>query len=166
MIEKRKHFTDIPLEDSDDEWCALLMLLANLLAYLLVLGFVIVVIFLVLKISAYFIDLPSGEGEDDDEATETDPLLLQHKTASLFAYGTYVAPAPAGASCSRSNEVDDDGSQNDVRLCVICYDEEQNSFFVPCGHSATCLVCARRIYNEENKVCPVCRRVIGRVRKL
>ncbi|CAL1380779.1 unnamed protein product [Linum trigynum] len=154
---------DIPLEDSD-EWCALLILLANLLAYLLVLGFVIVVIFLVLKISAHFIDLPSGEGEDDDEATETDPLLLQQKTASLFAYGTYVA---AGASCSRSNEVDDDdGPQNDVRLCVICYDEEQNSFFVPCGHSATCLVCARRIYNEENKVCPVCRRVIGRVRKL
>ncbi|KAJ6419802.1 hypothetical protein OIU84_029845 [Salix udensis] len=54
----------------------------------------------------------------------------------------------------------------DRTVCVICYDEERNCFYVPCGHCATCYVCAQRIFNSENKVCPVCRRFIGKIRKL
>ncbi|OMP01874.1 Zinc finger, RING-type [Corchorus olitorius] len=63
-------------------------------------------------------------------------------------------------SCSSSEEL------YDGRMCVICYDEQRNCFLVPCGHCATCYDCAQRIYEGENKVCPVCRRVIGKVRRL
>ncbi|CAN1191413.1 E3 ubiquitin-protein ligase APD1 [Linum perenne] len=117
-------------------------------------------IFLVLKISSHFANMAEEEAVGD--AVETDPLLLQQKAMALYAY--------YGACSSSSNHdhhvcLDSDDEEANARLCVICYDEEQNSFFVPCGHSATCIACARRIYNEGNKVCPVCRKAIGRVKK-
>ncbi|XP_048597482.1 E3 ubiquitin-protein ligase APD1-like [Brassica napus] len=51
-------------------------------------------------------------------------------------------------------------------LCVICFEERRNCFFVPCGHSATCRGCAEKIMSEENKVCPICRRVIRKAKRL
>lgn len=51
-------------------------------------------------------------------------------------------------------------------LCVICFEERRNCFFVPCGHSATCRGCAQKILSEESKVCPICRRVIRKSKRL
>ncbi|CAN0917977.1 E3 ubiquitin-protein ligase APD1 [Linum grandiflorum] len=156
------------------EWSALLVLLANLLTYLMVLGVIIIMIILVLKISSHFVNM-TDEEEAADASTEIDPLLLQQKTAALHAYyGTYgdaheESVAAAGSSSTSNGAgagATHDDEEGQVKLCVICYDEERNSFFVPCGHSVTCLACAQRIFNEENKVCPVCRRPIRRLRKL
>jgi len=64
------------------------------------------------------------------------------------------------ASFSSSDDVDYS------TLCVICFEERRNCFFVPCGHSATCRGCAQRILSEESKVCPICRRVIRKSKRL
>jgi len=38
------------------------------------------------------------------------------------------------------------------RLCVICFEEQKNAIFVPCGHVATCMSCAKQMI-----YCPICR---------
>ncbi|KAJ6675895.1 hypothetical protein OIU85_011988 [Salix viminalis] len=62
-----------------------------------------------------------------------------------------------GSSCSSSEDL------YDAKLCVICYDDQRNCFFVPCGHCATCYDCAQRIMEEDNKMCPICRRLIHKM---
>ncbi|GMI78485.1 ABERRANT POLLEN DEVELOPMENT 1 [Hibiscus trionum] len=54
----------------------------------------------------------------------------------------------------------------DEKVCIICYDDERSCFFVPCGHCATCYDCAQRVMEENNKMCPICRKPIQEVRKL
>ncbi|CAA0832820.1 RING/U-box superfamily protein [Striga hermonthica] len=57
--------------------------------------------------------------------------------------------------CSSSSEDLYDG-----KICVICYDDQRNCFFIPCGHCVTCHKCAHRIVKEESKSCPICRGII------
>ncbi|KAE8714391.1 RING/U-box superfamily protein isoform 3 [Hibiscus syriacus] len=66
-----------------------------------------------------------------------------------------------GTGSSRNSSVD----LNDAKLCIICYDDERNCFFIPCGHSATCFECAKRVMEEDNKMCPICRKLIRKAKK-
>ena len=69
--------------------------------------------------------------------TETEPLM--HAEPNHLSYGTNEEiDEESGASSSSSEELYDE------KLCVVCYDEQRNSFFVPCGHCATCYDCAER----------------------
>ena len=43
--------------------------------------------------------------------------------------------------------------------CTICMDRMINSAFIPCGHQAACVGCARRL----NNTCPICREPIADV---
>ena len=43
-------------------------------------------------------------------------------------------------------------SEDQLRTCKICYEEEMNTVLVKCGHIVACHLCAR-----ELKECPVCR---------
>ncbi|XP_016741409.1 E3 ubiquitin-protein ligase APD1 isoform X2 [Gossypium hirsutum] len=101
-------------------------------------------------------------GREISWRTETDPILPE-KSVRL-TYGTTAEDdnddAETGSSSSSSEDL------YDAKLCVICYDDQRNCFFVPCGHCATCYDCAQRIMEEENKVCPICRRLIHKVRRL
>lgn len=81
-------------------------------------------------------EAPPSVGEVNERA----PILTPSKQAS---YGT-----------NEEDDVDDsEGSSSsseelyDAKLCVICYDEQRNCFFVPCGHCATCYDCAQRSQN-------------------
>ena len=38
--------------------------------------------------------------------------------------------------------------------CCICWDQNRNSAFVPCGHMVSCSMCAHHIVG---KTCPICR---------
>ncbi|EEE65460.1 hypothetical protein OsJ_20838 [Oryza sativa Japonica Group] len=51
-------------------------------------------------------------------------------------------------------------------VCKICYDAPRSCFFIPCGHGFACFTCARRIAEDKNQACPICRRLIHRVRRL
>jgi baculoviral IAP repeat-containing protein 7/8 len=50
---------------------------------------------------------------------------------------------------------------DDSKLCKICYEEEHNTVFIPCGHVA-CAKCA--LSTTDN--CPMCRRTIQNVIRL
>lgn len=52
-------------------------------------------------------------------------------------------------------------SEEQSRLCQICYSVDANAAFYDCGHVVACANCARRV-----DVCPVCRRRIRDVLKL
>lgn len=62
---------------------------------------------------------------------------LWPEKAEPITYGTCENDVETG-SCSSGEDL------YDSRICVICYDEQRNCFFVPCGHCATCYECALR----------------------
>ncbi|XWS29745.1 hypothetical protein CRYUN_Cryun24cG0056900 [Craigia yunnanensis] len=141
------------------EWCYALNFFARLVAYVAVLAVMVLIILMILKYVTDFNDESSGAQEDVRAAIDSETNPLCSEKVIPLTYGTYEEDVETG-SCSSGEDL------YDGRICVICYDERRNCFFVPCGHCATCYDCAQRIYDGENKVCPVCRRVIGKVRKL
>ncbi|KAM3252690.1 E3 ubiquitin-protein ligase APD2-like [Capsicum annuum] len=99
---------------------------------------------------------------DDTTRRETDSLIS--KASASLTYGTCDEDdLESGNYCSRSSSSDDLYDEN---ICIVCYDEKRNCFFIPCGHCATCYSCAKRITEEENKNCPICRQPIRRVRRV
>ncbi|KAK3019995.1 hypothetical protein RJ639_003343, partial [Escallonia herrerae] len=114
------------------------------------------------------------------QATSTETNWLLPKDPISRRYGTCEEDLESG-KCSGSSEELYDG-----RICIICYEEQRNCFFIPCGHCATCYVCAqrsmlvgssyvtkilstndlteitglRRIMDGDSKTCPVCRRLV------
>lgn len=97
-------------------------------------------------------------------ASETTPILRDYNQWRS-TYGTSKADNDDDDTDSSSS---DSSSEDlyDAKLCVICYDDQRNCFFVPCGHCATCYNCAQRIMSEDSKMCPICRRLIHKVRRL
>lgn len=71
------------------------------------------------------------------EITETEPLT--RVLPNPMTYGTNKTHEEDSDACSSSSE-----ELYDEKLCIICYDEQRNCFFVPCGHCATCYDCAQR----------------------
>ncbi|KAJ4701670.1 RING/U-box superfamily protein isoform 2 [Melia azedarach] len=141
-----------------DGWYIELSFMARVITYIAILGFIIVLIFLVLK----YLGACDGESDLMDtaarEASETDPIIPEKPVQ--FTYGTPNEEDDSGSSSSSSEDL------YDAKLCVICYDDQRNCFFVPCGHCATCYDCAKRIMEEDSKMCPICRRLIHKVRRL
>lgn len=60
-------------------------------------------------------------------------------------------PAPVQKTAANAEE---ENNVDDSKLCKICYAEERNVVFVPCGHVVACAKCAL----STNK-CPMCRRI-------
>ncbi|KAK3032887.1 hypothetical protein RJ639_034935, partial [Escallonia herrerae] len=88
------------------------------------------------------------------QATSTETNWLLPKDAISRRYGACEEDLESG-KCSGSPE-----ELYDEKICIICYDEQRNCFFIPCGHCATCYVCAQRIMDGDSKTCPVCRRLV------
>ncbi|KAJ1375551.1 Zinc finger, RING-type [Sesbania bispinosa] len=146
-------------------------LVARVLTYVLLLGFIMIVVYLILK----FLGISDG----DDQIQNTNVRVDTYRSSNVIATQTETEPLMQVESNSLSYgtiKEDDDGESEaysssseelyDEKLCVICYDEQRNSFFVPCGHCATCYDCAQRISEGESKVCPICRRLVHKVRRL
>lgn len=145
-----------------DDWYLELSFMARILSYIVILGSVMVAIYLMLK------SLGACDSETEtpiepttvQEVTETHPLLPEKPIGCTYGTAGHEEDEESGGSSSSSEDLYDD------KLCVICYDDQRNCFFVPCGHCATCYDCALRIMNEESKVCPICRRLVHKVRRL
>ncbi|XP_004292747.1 PREDICTED: uncharacterized protein LOC101292282 isoform X1 [Fragaria vesca subsp. vesca] len=140
-------------------WYIELSFVARVITYIGILGFIVVMIFLILKyLGACDVESSTVVEHSRQEISETYPIVPPKTVPQT--YGTNEEDDDSGASSSSSEELYDE------KLCVICYDEQRNCFFVPCGHCATCYDCAQRIMDGESKVCPICRRLIHKVRRL
>lgn len=87
----------------------------------------------------------AAEVEQESETIrETNRLLPNLKDSNSDTYGTMEADdLESGNSSSSSDEL------YDGKICIICYDQHRNCFFVPCGHSAACYGCAQRYHTFE-----------------
>lgn len=71
--------------------------------------------------------------------SETDPLVSTKEVPCLYGAMEEEEEEDSEMGLNRgSNDL------YDGKICVICYDERRNCFFVPCGHCATCYACAQR----------------------
>lgn len=61
-------------------------------------------------------------------------------------------PAPAPPA-EKVNSEKEENPIEDTKLCKICYNEERNVCFVPCGHVVACAKCSL-----STDKCPMCRR--------
>ncbi|KAA8537817.1 hypothetical protein F0562_027603 [Nyssa sinensis] len=139
-------------------WYIELSFVARVLTYVTILGFVVIFILLLMKYLGACDTESTYVGEPSvREITETDPLMREKPFR--LPYGTGEEDQESGSSSSSEDLYDG-------KICVICYDEPRNCFFVPCGHCATCYDCAQRIMDGENKMCPICRRLIHKVLNL
>ncbi|CAK9174376.1 unnamed protein product, partial [Ilex paraguariensis] len=123
-------------------WYIEISFAARILTYITILGFFVIIIYLMLK----YLGACDSERQVEEfpairEITETYPLMPE-KTYGL-PYGT---GEEEGESVTSSSSED----LYDGKICVICYDMLRNCFFVPCGHCATCCDCAQRyiLYNN------------------
>ncbi|KAL3646355.1 hypothetical protein CASFOL_011535 [Castilleja foliolosa] len=98
-----------------------------------------------------------GESARPNERTRL--LMSKGQDVVVTIYGTN----ENGSESDNSTSSDD---WYDGKICVICYDEPRNCFFIPCGHCVACINCVHKIKNEECKSCPICRGIIDKVRKL
>ncbi|PON54233.1 Cytochrome P450, E-class, group I [Parasponia andersonii] len=140
-----------------DGWYLEISFVARVITYIAVLGFITIFIFIFLK---YF-----GACDGDEigtpveyntvhEITETHPIMPEKPIRCTYGTADQEEDDDSDAYSSSSEEL------YDAKLCVICYDDQRNCFYVPCGHCATCYDCAQRIMDGESKVCPICRRLI------
>ncbi|XP_030498963.1 E3 ubiquitin-protein ligase APD2 isoform X1 [Cannabis sativa] len=144
-------------------WYLELSFVARVITYIAILGFITIFILLILKYlgscDGDVSERPAIYNTAVDEVAETRPMLSEKPIRCT--YGTVEHEEDESeASSSTSEEL------YDAKLCVICYDDQRNCFFVPCGHCATCYDCAQRIMDGESKVCPICRRLVHKVRRL
>lgn len=49
--------------------------------------------------------------------------------------------------------------------CIICFTDDYNSAFVPCGHMCLCYSCAEE-HLKKDKSCPICRQSVTSILKL
>lgn len=105
-------------------------------------GFIIIIVFLLLK----YLGACDAENTVVEtpvrQVSETEPLVPEKSIR--FTYGTNEEDDGEGSSTCSSEDL------YDAKLCVICYDDQRNCFFIPCGHCATCYDCAQRYISEKD----------------
>ncbi|KAL3526844.1 hypothetical protein ACH5RR_011500 [Cinchona calisaya] len=141
-------------DDEHDEWSTVLAFASRVVIYVAIIALLVMIVALIVKLLGNLVGDDTGNQLSGAQAaTETNRLLA--KEVVQFTYGTCEEDVESG-KCSNIPSED----LYDGKICVICYDQQRNCFFIPCGHCATCYICAQRITYEENKNCPVCRRYI------
>ncbi|WOH05374.1 hypothetical protein DCAR_0624790 [Daucus carota subsp. sativus] len=129
------------------------------MVYVTLMVVIMVMIMLIMK----FMKVYDQEADSVVASSSETDRLLPKETMSYLDYGTCCEQDSVLKNYSSSSSED----LYDENICIICYDNSRNCFFVPCGHCATCCACAKRIVDDgENKNCPICRRLIQKVRKL
>lgn len=82
-------------------------------------------------------------------------IYTQHRTGNVYD-GNWCEGKKSGTGVMYYKV-----SEEDTKLCRICYANEANAAFYDCGHVLVCVGCARRVED-----CPICRRRIRDVVKL
>uniref|UniRef100_A0A0E0E017 RING-type domain-containing protein n=1 Tax=Oryza meridionalis TaxID=40149 RepID=A0A0E0E017_9ORYZ len=130
---------------------------SQLASYFVIICVIVAVFYCFLKQLAEFSDTDQQTVRGQDARNnETEPILPRKRV--VFSYGATEEQPESSMLPS-----EDTCSEN---VCKICYDGPRSCFFIPCGHGFACFTCARRIAEDKNQACPICRRLIHRVRRL
>ena len=91
-------------------------------------------------------------------------LVNNNNTLSNF-FRVYVEPLKGYINTLR-NQITRLKTENEnlKRTCVICYDNDSQYIFVPCGHFCICTGCNNRLNNMNMNNCPMCQTSGTRVR--
>ncbi|KAH7660776.1 putative E3 ubiquitin ligase protein [Dioscorea alata] len=145
-------FTTPSNEDHNEELELVLAFTGRIITYFFLLGLIMAIIWIIIE------QLQSCQPTEraQEEVMENEPILATKEVTCN--YGTSEDP-----ETSLSGSFTD---TYDEKICILCYEQNKACFFTPCGHSISCFSCAQRIMKEENKICPVCRRLIQKIRKL
>lgn len=95
----------------------------------------LMVIALIVKLMWSCDEEEAGAGGEAARATENSRLLSKEE-AVFTSYGTSGEDLESGSSSSCEDLYDG-------TICVICYDDQRNCFFIPCGHCVACHACAQ-----------------------
>lgn len=87
------------------------------------------------------------KGEDFINKIIAKPTEHREEPKSQEVVSGSVKSSGSAYDCSSSSL-----EKNESRLCKICFTEERNICFVPCGHVVACPKCALSV-----QICPVCR---------
>lgn len=105
----------------------------------------VLITFLALKVLGEWRERSFNEDEG-----EINPLMHRsdyHKTVTIN-YGAFEKDLESQTNCNGDGSDDCTSSKcttlYDAKICIVCYDQPRNCFFVPCGHCATCFSCAQR----------------------
>jgi len=60
---------------------------------------------------------------------------------------------------TRASQLDRSGTR-----CTVCLDKARDVLLQPCGHVATCHLCANRLMTADG-LCPICREIITGIQK-
>ena len=116
-------------------------------------GVLTIVILLVFKIFAYL--LVNGHSQQNVDITTGRSPLLPNKdddTASLGSSYDSVShdEEDIEGKLDVSSKLLNEGEADTLRrLCAVCCDAQRDSFFLPCGHCATCFTCGTRCMIHE-----------------
>ncbi|VVD05437.1 putative inhibitor of apoptosis isoform X2 [Leptidea sinapis] len=95
-----------------------------------------------------YVQLVKGREYIQKVVSETSTTTNSNETKEKDAAAEPVPP-PMNVNTS----AEDDEKVEDTKLCKICFAEERNVCFVPCGHVVACAKCAL-----STDKCPMCRR--------
>ena len=87
-----------------------------------------------------FIDLSRGVSDDTNKLQLTPVVQQQQQQQQNIP----------SADNSKKRKRED----SEARLCIVCFENEINTIFMPCMHSACCNVCAAKIMASTNVNCP------------
>jgi len=114
------------------------------------------------KVKCFYCDGGLRDWEPDDEPWVQHARWFDKCDYVLTVKGAeYVQQAVSDRCLEKESKIvtndeqpnNDTDPKNESKLCKICFGEQANVCFVPCGHIVLCAKCAFSI----NKTCPMCR---------
>ncbi|KAL9241594.1 hypothetical protein vseg_015688 [Gypsophila vaccaria] len=137
----------------DEDICFMFAFLVHLIVYFAILALLVMITVLIFKYIGEWSEMNVVQEIIQRGHHENIPLMHQYNNnnalkfkGKILNYGTCEQDVGHG-NCSPSST-----STNKVynaRICTICYDELRDCFFVPCGHCATCHLCALRYVSVD-----------------
>ncbi|XP_072932741.1 death-associated inhibitor of apoptosis 1-like isoform X2 [Epargyreus clarus] len=93
------------------------------------------------------------KGRDYVQKVISDACVIRAPQESNNDQPAAATSSPVASSTVTSESEEKENTVEDSKLCKICYVEERNVCFVPCGHVVACAKCAL-----ATDKCPMCRR--------
>eukprot|EP00250_Pteridium_aquilinum_P012285 c20624_g1_i1 orf=143-1474(-) len=150
-------------DDDDDSWSVSVAFEQRWFTYLIFWGAMAVVMLILLTLCRPSLSDADAPQDTTHAVSETaTPLLISQEESDK------VLKAAQSEACSiiLSDDALEGTEDSEQHLCIICFDQQRNCFFDPCGHCATCYGCSMKIAKEKKAVCPLCRQPIRLVRKI